>query len=770
MNFAPLQTRSAASPYRWHAQSAHMRRVGFGLVLLMQIICFSPVSAEIHVSAPKADELGPDAVLSEVEFKDASIQDAIRILSELAGTNIVATREAGSQRVTLFLRNISIRNAVESMSRVSGLWYRYHEDTGLFVIMTAEEYQRDLVVFRNDIVRTFTLKYQNVQEAAQTIADLFGDRVTLNLETESDAFSLTGAATVGSAGARTATTSGSNRRLTRSTNTTSSTSIGSSTPPEAAANLTVEQLRSLQAAGFNTNSVRLEEGALAQVASRDGAPIFVTVNYLHNLVFVRTSDELAMRSIEQLIKEVDRVAPQVLLEMKILEVTLDDGFRSIFDIGFTADDTQPGAVDGQPRNPLDTTAATGGSVSVGIGNFGLEGGTFIFQAMSELVRARLQVLERDNRVKVLSTPVVLASNNQPAQLFIGEERILTTGFEQETIQNNNQTSTITVPTTESRDVGNTLQILPSINADRTVTLRLSQDTSTVVPGGNTIPAPAANGGVEDRAVDSVRTAQMESTVMVKDGMTVALGGLIRNERTNRVSKVPLLGDVPILGKLFRREERSDTTSELILIITPRVFTTPGEGEAVSRKRIASLSDTPGAIDAYLDENDRDRSRTAAGQRANREVQRAGAQLNPLAGHETRLVAIASRAIRDVHALNGTRIRSVKTRPAGPLRLIADSLVTARLLQSWTDDVLFVSAVELRNLANVPKRVTAPRFSGKWRYVHVEHDELPPGTATKAFLVSDKPFLEMLTPGVLQYDTTIPPKPVKPFFARQPAEN
>jgi general secretion pathway protein D len=202
-------------------------------------------------------------------------------------------------------------------------------------------------------------------------------------------------------------------------------------------------------------------------------------------------------------------------------------------------------------------------------------------------------------VNVLATPLLLASNNRPARLFVGEERVLTTGVSTDvTTPSDGATTTTIDPETEVRDIGNSLLITPKINADRTVTLFLVHDSSHVSPDSATIPVATADGGVVPFPIDTVNTANLQATVVAKDGMTLAVGGLIRIELTDHEQKVPVLGDIPILRFFFRKKVTDRSKAELILLITPRVLFTPTEADAVTRERVKALSSHP-----YPDEGD-----------------------------------------------------------------------------------------------------------------------------------------------------------------------
>ncbi|GIW80562.1 MAG: hypothetical protein KatS3mg105_2369 [Gemmatales bacterium] len=337
---------------------------------------------------------------------------------------------------------------------------------------------------------------------------------------------------------------------------------------------------------------------LSEITS-SSAPIFVNYNQQHNLVVVRTSDRKALEEIEKLVAQLDRPTPQVLLEMKILEVTLDDNFRSIFDhAGLLGPQTFGLVGPAVPINPLAFNGATtpAGTVAqnvAGLGNFQLEGGQFIYQFLNQSIQSRIQLLATENRINLLGTPLILASNNRPARVFVGNETVLTTGVQTDVVTGGlGQAVTAIQPVTEVRNVGLTLAIVPKINADRTVTLQISQDNSTVQPDGASIPVPTANGGVTDFPIDTVNTANLISTVVAKDGLTIAVGGLIRNQVVSNIQKVPLLGDLRFVGFFFRRQQQQVRKVELILLITPYIMVMPGEAETVSWDRLQKLSFHP----------------------------------------------------------------------------------------------------------------------------------------------------------------------------------
>lgn len=550
------------------------------------------------LATPALAQQGADGIIERLDLRDAHVADVARLLAETSELNIVVTPEAGQRSANLFLQKIPVRRAIETLCKVAGLWFR--EDAGILRIMTAEEYQKDLVVQREAEVRVFTLLHPNAAAVAGAIRDLFGGRVRFQLNgfditdpfrdgtrggSNAGQFGTTvqnGGLNVidGSGGAFGGGFAGSSQLFSGQQNQES----GDEAERRAgrlAEDLTAEQLsRVREEGGRVTGDVdALTEGR---------PPIYVSVNRRHNLVVVRTADQDAMGRIERLVLELDRPTPQVLLEMKVLEVRLGDGQRTGLDVDLVEGPTRTNLPTGEPTNPLVQGAASVTESIIAAGNPPLAGGALVYQFLNEHVRVRLEALGTEDRIGVLATPLLLCANNEVSRIFIGEERPLVRSFQQQTVVTNGVTTTQVVPQVDLRDVGNTLQIIPSINADRTVTLTIVQDVSSVNVNGARLPV-AANGNVTLVDVDTIDTANLRGTVIAKDGLTLAVGGLIRKELRDRQSGIPLLMDLPLVGWLFGETERVEEQRELILLITPHVLMTPVEGQAKSRARLEALS-------------------------------------------------------------------------------------------------------------------------------------------------------------------------------------
>jgi type II secretory pathway component HofQ len=534
-----------------------------------------------------AQEGGP--IIERLELKEARVDDAFRLLSELSGRNVLVTPAAGEATLRgLLLRDVPFDRAVEAICKTHQLWFR--GEGALLRVMTAEEFQRDLRVVREPKTKVFSLLHPNPVAVAGAIRDLYGSRVLLSLGTsERDAI---GSRLGGRGGASTSFRGSGNRSFSQGfqgnqgAGQTNALSTGSQTGPDAS-----EELREGVSAERLAQVQESEGRVTSDVAGlTQGRPrISVTVNRRHNLVVVRTADEEALAGIERLVEELDRPTPQVLLELKILEVRLGDGQSSVLDVDYVAGPSRNDLPTNKGANPFVNGAASVLEQVAGAGNFPVSGGTLVYQFLNEHVRVRLQMLANEDRLAVLATPLLLCANDEVSRLFVGEERPLVRNFELQTTTTNGVVTNQVVPTVDLRDIGNTLRVHPRINADRTVTLTILQDVSSVNRGGATLPVPAGGGGVTTFSVDTVTTANLEATLIAKDGLTMAVGGLIRKEQVDRRRGIPYLMDLPLVGWLFGEAVRSTERRELILLITPHVLMTPAEGKERSEARLKALS-------------------------------------------------------------------------------------------------------------------------------------------------------------------------------------
>ena len=268
---------------------------------------------------------------------------------------------------------------------------------------------------------------------------------------------------------------------------------------------------------------------------------------INNLLVIQATAQ-EYEQIRQMLRELDIVPRQVMIEAKVYEVDLTGALS----VGVSAA-LQRRTADGQAgRGTGEFGSARGGAAALSVTM-----GTLIGK-MRELILL-LNAAESRGEARVISAPSLLASDNLAATISVGAEiPILTSqvfGLAAQSANNPVFTNTI-----QNRDTGVLLNITPRINSSGLVTLQINQEVSSPL-------APAA-GGIQS---PSIQKRSVSTQAVVQDGETIALGGIIQESRTLSRNRIPLLGDIPYLGVLFGNTSLSTQRTELILLLTPTVI-------------------------------------------------------------------------------------------------------------------------------------------------------------------------------------------------------
>ncbi|MEI7998223.1 MAG: secretin N-terminal domain-containing protein [Candidatus Omnitrophota bacterium] len=259
--------------------------------------------------------------------------------------------------------------------------------------------------------------------------------------------------------------------------------------------------------------------------------------------------------VEKIIRRLDVATKEVLIEARVMEIFL----KPTYDLGIDWSSVIKNG--NKPVTFENINGATGGNLagnfgSVAVGNIGI--GDF-----AAAVRSLQQVRDTKN----LSSPQILVNNNEEAKIHIGD----TVPY---LVSTTNGTGDTAVTSDDVRfiDIGLKLNVIPTINDDGMVTMRLRPEISSIsgtVTSHN--PGTAANpqGSIRSQ-IPQVNKTEVETSVMVKDGMTIILAGLRKEEKTHTKNGVPGLMDVPLLGHLFSKTTDAITSTEIVILITPHI--------------------------------------------------------------------------------------------------------------------------------------------------------------------------------------------------------
>ena len=268
-----------------------------------------------------------------------------------------------------------------------------------------------------------------------------------------------------------------------------------------------------------------------------------------------TDTEVNVKAIDKFIEEIDRITPQILVEVRIYDITC----RNVMDLGVEweagRNTTYDGGIGNNPiagrRDPFlmtgflgatSKTEDTTGAIRFGVLNSALD--------VDMILRAQQESIE----AKLLANPRILVLDNEQAIFDIVRE----IPYKETTAAGGGlQTETI-----KFKDVGVKLMVTPHVARDGMLRLSIVPEFGVIV-------------GTDDLTnVPTVDTRRVNTIALVQDGQTVVLGGLRKRDVTRQVNKVPVLGDIPLVGILFRFEGEDTTNTELVVFITPKIVEQP----------------------------------------------------------------------------------------------------------------------------------------------------------------------------------------------------
>jgi type IV pilus secretin PilQ/predicted competence protein len=260
-----------------------------------------------------------------------------------------------------------------------------------------------------------------------------------------------------------------------------------------------------------------------------------------------------------LLAKIDVAPKQVLIEAKIVDITSND----LAALGVTWDaDYNPGrAIFDRTTNANERLKST---ITMGEQSSDLTGGQFVLDTLTFknlTMTGTLDALVKDGKANLLATPSIAVINGEEARIIIGERY----PYKERT-----QTTSGTTETTKFVDIGTALRVTPQINEDNYITMRVHPEVSSLAESLDAGPR--------------VTTREADTTVRVKEGETLVIGGLIKKTDERSSERVPILGSIPIIGFLFSRSEKDVEQKELAVFITPKILRSREELKLLSKKQ------------------------------------------------------------------------------------------------------------------------------------------------------------------------------------------
>jgi type II secretion system protein D len=281
------------------------------------------------------------------------------------------------------------------------------------------------------------------------------------------------------------------------------------------------------------------------------------------------TDEETNAQIKDVITSLDNPRPQVLIKVVFLEVTHNNSSDIGVEGGYVRKLGNTGT--GSIANAFGASAISSAATSSVPNVLGQNvqsmlptpPGAGLYQVLGSDFQATLRAIAQAGKAEILSRPSILARNNQPATISLGQQVPLVSNTRFDAV--NGQINTVTY-----QNVGIILRVTPFITPDGMVEMIVSPETSSLADRSSWVPISA------NALAPVVNSRLADTVVVVPDGQTVVIGGLMQTQILESESKIPLLGDIPYLGNAFKRKIKSNQKTELMIFLTPVVIAAPGQ--------------------------------------------------------------------------------------------------------------------------------------------------------------------------------------------------
>ncbi|MBI4355104.1 MAG: hypothetical protein HY597_01460 [Candidatus Omnitrophica bacterium] len=459
-----------------------------------------------------------------MDLQDANLKDVFKIFSQQSGLNFIASEEIGDRHITLYLDRVGLQDALDQIVRANHLTYDKLPGSDIFIVNGPAG--------PTTITRIYKLKY------ARLSTSILGRAISAFGEiTPFEGLKGFGSTTASGTGA-------------------GGTSGGSGT-------------------GGGGEQEEIEIGidkVVEKLLTKAGS---LAVDERTNSLII-TDVESNFSRLEQAIAQLDVKTAQILIEAELVEVNAQKAKGLGIEWGQASDGTLTTLTPAKaavsfPYSGLGNKSLGNlNSLEIASGTKGITLGTLDSSQLTVILKA----IETDTTSKILARPKILTLDNESATIRLSAQTAIGTLT---TVAS--ETGATISQSAERTETGVRLVVTPQVNEDGYITLLLEPAVSR--------PIASSFSAFTSKFVDP-KTRSARTLVRVKDGETIVLGGLIDRQDKTAVRKVPFLGDLPLVGALFRREEVSDDDTELMVFITPRIVKDePRLAQAPPREPVAA---------------------------------------------------------------------------------------------------------------------------------------------------------------------------------------
>lgn len=512
--------------------------------------------------------LEPQVKNISLDFHAADITDVLKALSVQSGTNIVTGTDVKGQ-VTVSLNKVSLRDALDMITKLSGYGYTAASE-GTYLVGTSEALNSAMGVVTvpaQAIFETVPICYANAEQLAKSLPDMVpGLKVAVQENKKQDASfgtpgtdqngTTTGSTIIGQKEVRTLLLAGSMDQVSTAKDIiakvedsmrmgyggveviTKTYRIRYSDAIELG-KLINSVVPAVSVAYGPTTNFQLSQPEKMKGGYEGDSGQYEFKVQPEMLIFTGSEDDVAR--VFDLLEEVDVKPIQILIEAKILDLNND----AAKDLGIEwswSTFTSSGQV--SVENSLTNPAALDDGRNV----------TRLLQIGPAQLQAKLGLMITSGKATLLANPKIAAIVGKPANIFIGDEIKYVISIQNTSTGQNIQT--------ETARVGIQLRTIGTVGPDNTITLNLHPEVSVISKYLN------LSNGI---ALPQIARRFTDSTIRIKSGDTVAIGGLIKESEILTMSKIPVLGDLPFLGQLFKHKNTTKNRSTITILITARVL-------------------------------------------------------------------------------------------------------------------------------------------------------------------------------------------------------
>lgn len=508
------------------------------------------VRLELSANRPALDF--PDVTVS-LNLRDMDIIDALRFIAEKANINIIPTKDVQG-RVTLEVDAVSVKDVFEIVMRGNNL--AYEKKGNIYNVMTEAEFKNrnGKNFYDNRVTKVFRLQYAVPDQALGLLNSLKSEIGKILLDPDSGVILVMD-------------TPEKIREMSQTLDAMDRKGVIKVFDLKYARAKDIEEQLKSQLDIKKVGSIKSDERT--------------------NQVVVQTLPE-RMEDIARLIQGLDTKTRQILIDAKIVQVKLNDqldtGFQwqGLFDIGrsnkngMTYLGSYPYSSVGPSTTATSNTWRSRSEVLADmnneVGSYPFTGTTTDFTAGTQTVATQamhIGMINKNNdfdtvinylktlgETRILSNPKLAVVNNQEAKIHVGERRAYIT-----TTTTQTQTSTTVAEAVTYVDVGIQLMVTPTINVDGYVTVKIKPEISSVIDYLETS---------SNNRIPIVDTSTAETIVMVKDGTSILIGGLSKEDKTLDEKGTPFLSKIPVLGQAFKTSTKKTTRYEMVVMLTPHV--------------------------------------------------------------------------------------------------------------------------------------------------------------------------------------------------------